>query len=210
MQRRGTGRAWGQCSHSRAACRLFLSARCANGTGSRVEEEDCPHLGAQARRHKAGRQLHGRPLLGWDSSNEAAHGRDVAVGLQHRGQARALSCNVVGWRAGGCAGGQGSLSARHAMAPERPRVIGRAVVFPAQFWILHPVLPLSASPACPPVPCEKSAGWDGDGFGWRSAGDQIGQLCILRILGRAGVYRPMLLTPWAMLAVTAQKRAIVA
>lgn len=172
MQRRGTGRAWGQCSHSRAACRLFLSARCANGRRLARGGGGRPHLGAQARRHKAGRQLHGRPLLGWDSSNEAAHGRDVAVGLQHRGQARALSCNVVGWRAGGCAGGQGSLSARHAMAPVRPRVVGRAGGVPRPKLILHPALPLSLR--LPPVPCERSCWVGGDGFGWRSAGDQIG------------------------------------
>lgn len=142
-----------------------------------------PHLGPQARRHKctraragqgrAGRQLHGRPLLGWDSSNEAAHRRDVAVGLQHRGQARALSCNVVGWSAGGCAGGQGSLSARHAMAPATACVIGRP-------WCSPPILILHPALRFPPVPSQPVGGLlggRGDGFGWRSAGDQILLLC---------------------------------
>lgn len=136
-------------------CEMCQWGRLARGGGGR------PHLGAQARRHKAGRQLHGRPLLGWDSSNEAAHGRDVAVGLQHRGQARALSCNVVGWRAGGCAGGQGSLSARHAMAPVRPRVIGRAVVFPAQIrYCILPCLSLRLPPARLSPHVRGLAGWE--------------------------------------------------
>lgn len=139
-----------------------------------------PHLGlkgTQAHRHmwqgRAGRLLHGRPLLDWDSSNEAAHRRDVAVGLQHRGQARALSCNVVGWRARGVAGGQGSLSARHAMVPARRCVIG----WP---WCSPPILILRPALPFPPIPCEGSGsglGVGSDGFGWRSAGDQIEQEC---------------------------------
>ncbi|KAG8157517.1 hypothetical protein KVR01_012559 [Diaporthe batatas] len=53
--------------------------------------------GTQAHRHTGtcgragqGGSCRGRPLLGWDSSKAATQGRDVAVGLQHGGQVRAL------------------------------------------------------------------------------------------------------------------------
>lgn len=170
----------------KSAMPAFLSATCANGAGSREVDAPISGPGTQAQEaHKhtstggqgrAGQgraaAASGRPLLGWDSSNEAAHRRDVAVGLQHRGRARALSCNVVGWSAGGCAGGQGSLSARHAMAPARACVIGRPMCSPPIFDIAS----CPALPACPPVPSQVC--WvGGDGFGWRSAGDQILLLC---------------------------------
>ncbi|POS79647.1 mutagen-sensitive-50 [Diaporthe helianthi] len=43
------------------------------------------HVAGQGRAGQGGSCI-GRPLLGWDSSKEAAHLGDVAVGLQHRGQ----------------------------------------------------------------------------------------------------------------------------
>lgn len=110
-----------------------------------------PHLGGpgtQAHMHTCtgtGRQLHGRARVGWDSSSEAAQGRDVAAGVQHRGQARARPCNVVGWRARGRAGGQGSLSARHAKAPAGRCVIGRPRGSPP-ILILQSCLPVLRFP----------------------------------------------------------------
>lgn len=147
MQRRGTGRAWGQCSHSRAQCRLFCLQHVPMGRARAwwtPPSRGPRHAGTHAHMHTCtgtGRQLHGRARVGWDSSSEAAQGRDVAAGVQHRGQARARPCNVVGWRARGRTGGQGSLSAQHAKAPAGPSVIGRP-------WGSPPILILQS---CLPV-----------------------------------------------------------
>lgn len=176
----------------------FLSARCANGAGSRVEDAPISgsgHAGTQAQRHtqahvagqgRAGQggSCTGRPLLGWDSSKEAAHGRDVAAGLQHRGQVRALSCNVVGWTARGVAGGQGSLSARHAMVPARRGVIGRRWCSPP-ILILGPVLPFP--PARQARPCHVRV--------WMA-------ICRRSERARLPAPAPLLLLLCAMLAVT--------